>query len=53
MHSLEIIHARDVHAVVKEYHEALADGDAAGLARAQRIAKANPDVFTHDGRRRT
>ena len=52
MHSLEVIHARDVHAVIKEYHEALADGDEAGLIRARNIAKANPDVYTHDGRKK-
>ena len=49
MHSLEVIYARDVHAVVKEFGEALADGD---HALARQIAKANPDVYTHDGRRR-
>ena len=49
MHSLEIIHARDVAAVVKGFDAAVDDGD---HALARQIAKSNPDVFTHDGRRR-
>ena len=47
MHSLEVIEARDVHAVIREFDEAVADGD---HALARQIAKANPDLYTHDGR---
>ena len=48
MHSLEVIHTRDIHAVIREFDEAVADGD---HTLARQIAKANPDVYTHDGRR--
>ena len=47
MHSLEVIEARDVHAVIREFDEAVANGD---HTLARQIAKFNSDVFTHDGR---
>ena len=50
MHSLEVIEARNVVAVLREFQDAIAEDSAAGYAQAQRIAKANPDLFTHDGR---
>ena len=50
MHSLEVIHDRNVKQVYKEMRDALAEDSVQGYDRARRIAKANPDLFVQDGR---
>ena len=50
MHSLEVIHTRNVEQVYKEMREALAEDSEQGYIRARRIAKANPDLFVQNGR---
>ena len=47
MHSLEVIHERNVEQVFKETREALFNED---LETVRAIAKANPDLFVQDGR---
>lgn len=47
MHSLEVIEARNVKQVYKEVRDALVRED---LDTVSRIARANPDLFTFDGR---
>ena len=49
MHSLDVIHERNAEQVVKEFTAAV-EGDNYILAR--KIAKANPDLYWQDGRRR-
>lgn len=52
MHALEIIRSHNVDQVMREMRCALAEDSASGYAKAQRIAKANPDLFMHDGQPR-
>ena len=53
MHSLEVIQARNVAAVYRAMGEAIAEDSVSGYLRARQIAKANPDLYLHDGRRQT
>ena len=53
MHSLEVIESRNVDAVRKAMREALADDTVSGYLQARMIARANLDLFYHDGRVQT
>lgn len=50
MHSLEVIDTKNKDQVLKEMADAIADDTASGYVLAHKIAKANPDLFLHDGR---
>lgn len=52
MHCLEVLEFKNAVQVHKEMGDAIADDTASGYVLAHKIARANPDLFTHDGRER-